>query len=73
MKTKEQELVVLLDLMFDSAQEPDWGKIQSYCFIGRTWTTSAWLMTELLKLMWLCNEDQAAFDEAVWRLTNETQ
>lgn len=70
MKTKEETLCVLLDMVFESSQEPDWAAIQTYSFVGRPWTTSAWLMTELLKLMWLCNEDQAAFDEAIWRLTN---
>lgn len=58
-------------MVFESAEEPDWAAIQTYCFLGRPWATSAMLMTELLKLMWLCSEDQAAFDEAIWRLTNE--
>lgn len=67
MKTEEQELCELLDIVFESAEEPDWAYVQEYCYIRR----SSWLMAELLKLMWLCNEDQAAFDEEIWRLTNE--
>lgn len=70
MKTREEELVGLLDILFESGQEPNWSKIQLLCFVGRPWATSAWFMTELLRLMWLANEDQAAFDEAIWRLTN---
>lgn len=68
---RREELCKLLDMVFESAEEPDWAAIQTYCFLGRPWATSAMLMTELLKLMWLCSEDQAAFDEAIWRLTNE--
>ena len=69
-KTREEELCVLLDMVFDSAQEPDRAKIQLYCFIGRTQLSSAWLVTELLKLLWLSNEDQAAFDTEIWRIVN---
>ena len=69
MKTEQQELCELLDVVFDSAEEPDWAFVQEYCWIRR----SSWLMKELLRLMWLCSEDQAAFDEEIWRLTNEAQ
>ena len=67
MKTKEEELCILLDVVFDSAEEPDWAAVQEYCYISQHYS---WLMTELFRLMWLCAEDQAAFDEAIWRLTN---
>ena len=68
LKIREQELCALLDFVFDSAQEPDWAAVQEYCYYSQN---SSWLMTELLKALWLCNEDQAAFDEYIWRLTNE--
>lgn len=70
MKTKEQELCALLDVVFDSAQEPDWAHVQELA-----WRThnGSWLMTQLFKLMWLCAQDVSAFDEEVWRLTNEAQ
>ena len=71
MKTKEQELCELLDFVFESAQEPDWAVVQDNCYLSRYYGT--WLMKELLRLMWLCNEDQAAFDEAIWVLTNEAE
>jgi hypothetical protein len=71
LKTKEQELVALLDIVFDSAAEPDWAFVQENCYLSRYYST--WLLRELLRLMWLCNEDQAAFDEEIWRLTNEAQ
>ena len=67
MKAKK-ELCELLDLVFDSAQEPDWSVVREKAY--DSWNTS-WLMTELLKALWLCNEDQAAFDEYIWRVTNE--
>jgi hypothetical protein len=68
LKNKNQELCELLDLVFDSAQEPDWSVVREKAY--DSWNTS-WLMTEMFKLLWLSNEDQAAFDEAIWRLTNE--
>lgn len=67
---KAIELTGLLDYVFESAEQPDWAVVREYCFMSKN---SSWLMTELLKLMWLCNEDQAAFDEEIWRLTNEAQ
>ena len=70
MKTKEQELVDLLDVVFASGQEPDWSFVREKVFRSRY---PRWLMTELLRLVWLCSEDQAAFDEEIWRLTNEAQ
>lgn len=70
MKTREQELVDLLDLVFDSAQEPDWAAVRERAY--DSWNTS-WLMTEMFKLLWLCAQDGAAFDEEIWRLTNEAQ
>lgn len=70
MKTKEQELLALLDAVFETAERPDFAAVRELAF---TSTHSSWLITELLKVMWLCSEDPAAFDEAIWRLTNETQ
>lgn len=70
MKTKEQELCALLDVVFDSADEPDWAAVQETCYLSKRKT---WLMDQLFRLMWLCAQDQAAFDEEIWRLTNEAQ
>jgi hypothetical protein len=70
LKTKEQELTELLDVVFESGQEPDWAFVRERCY--DSWNTS-WLMTKLFRLMWLCSEDQAAFDEEIWRLMNEAQ
>ena len=67
MKTKEQELESLLDLVFDSAQEPDWAAVQEQAYLS---VNRLWLIKELFRLMWLCSEDEAAFDEEIWRLTN---
>jgi hypothetical protein len=67
LKTRQEELCELLDIVFDSAQEPDWAVVREKCY--DSWNTS-WLMTKMFRLMWLCAEDQAAFDEEVWRLTN---
>jgi hypothetical protein len=67
LKTKEQELGSLLDLVFDSAEEPDWAAVQEQAYLSANRT---WLITELFRLMWLCSEDGAAFDEEIWRLTN---
>lgn len=69
--TREEELTALLDYVFESAEQPDWSVVQEYCY--NMSDNSTWLMTQLFKLMWLCSEDQAAFDEEIWRLTNETQ
>jgi len=67
LKNREEELCALLDLVFESAQEPDWAAVRELAY--DSWNTS-WLMTEMFRLLWLCAEDQAAFDEAIWRLTN---
>lgn len=67
MKTREEELCALLDIVFDSGREPDWAAVRTQAYQS---VYFHWLMSELLKLMWLCCEDQAAFDEAIWRLTN---
>jgi hypothetical protein len=67
LKTKEETLCVLLDIVFESAHEPDWAAVLSECYFSGH---GEWLLTEVFKLLWLCNEDQAAFDEAIWRLTN---
>ena len=65
--TREEELCVLLDMVFDSAQEPDWSVVREKAY--ESWHRT-WIITEMFRLMWLCAEDQAAFDEAIWRLTN---
>lgn len=69
-QTKEQELLTLLDAVYDSAREPDWSAVQEYAYMS---THHSWLITRLFQLIWLCSEDQAAFDEEIWRLTNEAQ
>jgi hypothetical protein len=68
LKTKTRELCALLDYVFESAQEPDFAYVQELAF---RCSNPLWVMAELLRLMWLCSEDQAAFDEEIWRLTNE--
>lgn len=70
MKTREQELVALLDVVFESAEEPDWSYVEEVCFRSHY---TAYVMCELIRLMWLCSEDGAAFDEEIWRLTNEAE
>lgn len=64
---KEQELCVLLDIVFESAQRPDFAVVRELAYNSQN---SSWLITELLKAMWLCAGDPAAFDEYVWRVTN---
>ena len=70
MKTKEQELCELLDFVFESAAEPDWAYVLERAYRSNNYL---WVTNELLKLLWLCSQDQAAFDEAIWVLTNEAQ
>ena len=70
MKTKEQELCELLDVVFESGQRPDFAVVREMAFLCRQ---RSWVITELLKIMWLCPEDPSAFDETIWRLTNEAQ
>lgn len=67
MKTKEQELCALLDIVFESAERPDFAAVRELAYASKH---SSWLITELLKAMWLCADDPAAFDEYVWRVTN---
>lgn len=70
MKTKEQELCALFDLVFESAERPDFAAVRELAY--RSQHTS-WLITELLKAMWLNGSDVAAFDEYVWVVLNEAQ
>jgi hypothetical protein len=56
-----------MDAVFDSNREPDWAAIREYAYLSRH---SSWLITELLKAMWLYGEDPSAFDEYVWSITN---
>lgn len=70
MKTKEQELVELLDYVFDGHHETDWAVVQEKSYLS---AHSSWLLKELFRLLALCADDQAAFDEEIWRLTNEAQ
>ena len=70
MKTKEQELCELLDFVFESAQEPDWAYVLELAYRSQNYL---WVTNELMKLLWLASQDQAAFDEAIWVLTNEAQ
>jgi len=70
LKTKEEELCALFDLVFDSAERPDFAAVRELAYLSEH---SSWLITELLKAMWLCSADPAAFDEYVWSITNEAQ
>jgi hypothetical protein len=70
LKTKEAELCALLDAVFESGERPDFAVIRELAYTSKH---ASWLITELLKIMWLCSEDPSAFDEAIWRLTNEAQ
>lgn len=67
MKTREQELSELLDIVFECAERPDFAAVREMAFNCNHWS---WVITELLKVMWLCGSDPAAFDEYIWRLTN---
>jgi hypothetical protein len=70
LKTKEQELCALLDLTFDNyPARPDFAAIREVAYISKH---SSWLITELLKAMWLYNEDPSAFDDYLWSITNES-
>jgi hypothetical protein len=67
--TKEQELCALLDLTFDNYPErPDFAAIRELAFVSKH---SSWLITELLKAMFLYGEDPSAFDEYLWAMTNK--
>lgn len=70
MKTKEQELCALFDLVFEDAGTPDFAAVRELAYMSEH---SSWLITELLKAMWLCAADPAAFDEYVWSILNEAQ
>lgn len=70
MKTKEQELCALFDLVFEDAARPDFAAVRELAY---TSAHSSWLITELLKAMWLNGSDPAAFDEYVWSVLNEAQ
>lgn len=64
--TKEQELCALLDITFnDYPARPDFSAIREMAFLS---VNHSWLITELLKVMWLYNEDPSAFDEYLWSL-----
>lgn len=66
--TKEQELCALLDAVFVNGHErPDFAVIREMAYLSKH---SSWLITELLKAMWLYGEDPSAFDEYVWSITN---
>lgn len=66
--TKEQELCALLDAVFANGHErPDFAAIREMAYVSKH---SSWLITELLKAMWLYGEDPSAFDEYVWSITN---
>lgn len=65
--SKHTELSALLDIVFESGQRPDFAVVRELAYTSEH---SSWLITELLKAMYLCGEDPAAFDEYIWRLTN---
>jgi hypothetical protein len=62
LKTKNQELCALFDLVFESAERPDFAAVRELAYRSKH---SSWLITELLKAMWLYGEDPSAFDEYV--------
>jgi hypothetical protein len=66
LKTKEQELCELLDIVFESAERPDFAVVREVAYNSQN---SSWLITELLKALWLYGEDESAFQEYVWRMT----
>lgn len=69
--TKEKELCALLDTVFSAyPARPDFAAIREQAYLSKH---SSWLITELLKVLWLYNEDPAAFDEYLWSVTNDTQ
>lgn len=70
MKTKNEELCALFDLVFESAERPDFAAVREQAYVSQH---SSWLITELLKAMWLHGADPAAFDEYVWSVLNETE
>lgn len=64
--TKEQELAQLLDTVFDCyPARPDFSAVRELAFLS---DNHSWLVTELLKVMWLYMEDPSAFDEYLWSL-----
>lgn len=64
--SKEQELAQLLDTVFgDYPARPDFSAVRELAFLS---TNHSWLITELLKVMWLYGEDPSAFDEYLWSL-----
>jgi len=66
--TKEQELCALLDIVFGTPNcRPDFAAVRERAYLSKN---SSWLITELLKTMWLYSEDPSAFDEYVWSITN---
>lgn len=67
MKTKEQELCALFDLVFESTERPDFAAVRELAYLSEH---SSWLITELLKAMWLNGSDPSAFDEYVWSILN---
>lgn len=66
MKTKEEELAGLLDMVFVDSERPDFAFVREVAYHSEN---SSWLITELLKVMWLYGEDPAAFDEYIWSMT----
>lgn len=65
--TREEELAGLLDVLFEGSERPDFAAIRELAFNCRHWS---WVITELMKVLWLYGEDPAAFDEYVWSLNN---
>lgn len=66
--SKNEELCRLLDAVFDAyPARPDFAYIRELAFLSQN---SSWLITELLKALYLYNEDPSAFDEYLWSITN---
>lgn len=66
MPNKEQELAALLDIVFADGGKPDFAAVREIAYLS---SNSSWLVTELLKVLWLYGQDPAAFDEYVWSMT----
>jgi hypothetical protein len=69
--TKENELAALLDAVFDSyPNRPDFAAVRELAYLSKN---SSWLITELLKVLWLYSHDEAAFDEYIWRMVDSME
>lgn len=66
MLNRDEELALLLDIVFEGDGEPDFAAVRQIAYVSRN---SSWLIAELLRVMWLYGQDPAAFDEYIWSMT----